>query len=322
MPLKMTETASGLLDAAQFLQKSDHICIVCHVNPDGDTLGSAYALAGILEVMGKQVRVCCASPIPKKYNYLKTGLALACTRPQHIVAVDIAGISLWGSLWEELGSKCDLLIDHHVSNAKYANLSVIDPTASSTSILILQLCGVLGVSLTKQIANAVFTGITTDTGCFRYSNTNALTFEAGMVLAEAGAETAMINKLMFETKTRAEMEIMRLALDSIEFHFDGRCAILYVTLAMREKSGFYDEDLGEIAALPRRVEGVSCGITIKEKTENEYKISFRTTAGVNANEIAARFGGGGHVRAAGCTIIGNLEEVKAKLISAVGDFVN
>lgn len=322
MPLRMTETAAGLLDAAQFLQNNNHFCIACHVNPDGDTLGSAFALAGILEQMGKQVKICCASPIPEKFSYLGTGLALACTRPKHIVAVDIAGVSLWGSLWEEVGARCDLLIDHHISGAKYAGLSVVDPTASSTSILILQLCGVLGATLTKQIANAVFTGITTDTGCFRYSNTNALTFEAGMVLAEAGAETAMINKLMFETKTRAEMEIMRLALDSIEFHFDGRCAILFVTLAMREQSGFFDEDLGEIAALPRRVEGVSCGITIKEKAEHEYKISFRTTAGVNANDIAARFGGGGHVRAAGCTIIGSLEEVKAKLIAAVGDFVN
>ncbi len=322
MPLKMSEIAAGIKEAAEFLKSGDCFCIVSHINPDGDTLGSAYALAGILESIGKQVQVRCASPIPPRYSYLAEGLKLSCTDPRQIVAVDIAGISLWGSLWEELGGRCDLLIDHHVSNERYAKLSVIDASASATAILMLELAEAMNVPLTKQIANAIFTGITTDTGCFRYSNTNAQTFEAGMILAQAGAETSMINKLMFETKTRAEMEIMRLALDSIEFHYEGRCAILTVTLDMREQAGYYDEDLGEIAALPRRVEGVQCGITIKQKSEDEFKISLRTVSGVNAYEIAGRFGGGGHARAAGCTLYGSLEEVREKIIEAVGDFLS
>ncbi|MBQ3140393.1 MAG: bifunctional oligoribonuclease/PAP phosphatase NrnA [Clostridia bacterium] len=306
--------------AAELLVSRDDFAILCHVNPDGDTLGSAYGLAGMLEKLGKRVCVHCGSTPEPKFDYLREGLALACTQPQTVVSVDVATPELLGGL-REVFPKVDLLFDHHGSGTEFAPIVVRDADASSATVVMLRMCELLGVEPDTQIADALFTGLTTDTGCFRYSNVTAEAHRAAIRLIEAGARTALINRWMFETKSRAEMDFTRLALDTLEYVCDGKVALLYVTDEMRRKSGFYSTELGEIPQFPRRVEGVVCGITVKQVENEVFKVSLRTNSELDATVLAGRFGGGGHVRAAGCTLRGSLKEVRERLIAAAQELV-
>lgn len=306
--------------AAELLRGSDGIAILCHINPDGDTIGSAYALAGMLEQLGKSTCVLCAGEIPAKYDYARRGLKLACETPQTVVAADVATSELLGALGERFAA-VDLLIDHHGAGTDYARLTVRDAAASSTTVLMLRMAGLLGVTLTPQMADALFTGLVTDTGCFRYSNTNAEAHLAAVTLMEAGAAADEINKLMFETKSRAEMDFTRLALDTLEYFCDGKVAVMSITDEMRARSGFFSEELGEIPQFARRVEGVICGITLKQKSGDTFKVSLRTNSEMDATVLAAKFGGGGHVRAAGCTLHGDLASVRDRLVAAAGEML-
>lgn len=301
--------------ALRLLRERDDFAILCHAHPDGDALGSAFGLAGILETAGKRVCVCCADPVTPNYDYLKAGLSLTCTRPQTVVAVDVATPELLGGL-QTAFPRIDLAVDHHGSGSDYAAVTLRDPSAAAAAMLVLRLCEGLGVRPTGQIADALFTGLTTDTGCFRYSNADAEAHRAAVTLIEAGARSALINQWMFETKSRAEMDFTRLALDTLEYDESGKIALLCVTDEMRRQSGFFGTELGEIPQFPRRVEGVVCGITVKQTEENVYRISIRTNSEMDATVLAAKFGGGGHQRAAGCTLTGSLKEVRERLIEA------
>ncbi len=315
-----SEIERQVKECAAFLRAHDHYCLVCHVNPDGDALGSAYALAGILQKLGKSCQVACCGTGIAAYDFLREGLQPWGEQVDAVVAVDTASVQQWGAVWERFG-RCDYAIDHHVSHEDYSPGLLLDPDAAATAVLIAALADALGVQPDVQIANAIFTGVTTDTGCFKYSNTNIEAHETAIAMMRCGAETVRINQLMFETHSRPEMEMWRRILDDIEYHFDGRVACVAVTLQMRRESGYYEEDLGELASIPRQIEGVVCGLTIKQKDEETYKISIRTNAAMDAQELARKFDGGGHLRAAGCTIYGSLESVRARLLDAAGELL-
>ena len=160
----------------------------------------------------------------------------------------------------------------------------------------------LGVEVDANMALALYTGISTDTGCFRFSNTTAKTHRIGADLIELGIDSAEINRVMFETKSRIRVELERMALDAMQFHFDDRCAVIVITREMYEKTGCKDEDLEGITSIPRSIEGVIVGVTLREREQGGFKISVRTYPPVDAAEICKRVGGGGHIRAAGCQL--------------------
>lgn len=310
---KMGDT---LLTAKEFFEKRDNFHIICHVNPDGDTIGSAVGLALLLHGMGKKTKVCCASEFPSGFDFLRKMLPQNCDTAETIVSVDTASIGQWGNIWGRYG-RCDLSIDHHISHneERFEDILVLDAEAAATGVIVLQLAQQLCAALTPAIADALFTALSTDTGCFKYANTNVGAHAAAITLTEAGADTETITRKMFETKSRSEMEMWRLLLDNIKYYCDGKVAIITVTQKMREKAEFYNDDLGELASIPRQIEGVECGITVKQLSRAVYKISIRTNEKLSAEEIAKAFGGGGHTRAAGCTIRGSLTEVRNKLIA-------
>lgn len=306
----------GLKTAAEFLKKRDNFHIICHVNPDGDAVGSAVGLALILHGLGKKTKVCCAGEIPNVFDFLWEKLPQDCETPETIVSVDTASVGQWGKLWTDY-SRCDLSFDHHISHVqeRFEDLLVLDSDAAATGVIILRLAKELGAVLTPAIADALFTAVSTDTGCFKYANTNVGAHAAAIELTETGADTETITRRMFETKSRSEMEMWRMILDSINYYSDGKIAVVTVTQKMRKKAEFYNDDLGELASIPRQIEGVECGITLKQLSRAIYKISIRTNEKVSAEEIAKAFGGGGHIRAAGCTIRGSQAEVREKLIA-------
>ncbi len=305
-----------LAEICAFLKEKDNYLIICHASPDGDTLGSAYALKMGLSKMGKNARVLCGDVIPEKYGYFMDDSATDFD-VETVIAVDTADAKLLGSLEAEYGNRVDLNIDHHISNTLYANKLYLDSAASATAECIFEILDELGVEIDSKMANALYTGISTDTGCFKYSNVTVRTHIIASKLYEIGVDAAEINRKMFETKSKNRLLLERLVLEGAEYHFNDRCMTLAVTLDMQRMTGCSVSDLEGVASISRSVEGVLAGVSIKETEENKYKISLRTYPPLDASSICKTLGGGGHVAAAGCTLAGTLSEVKAKILEAV-----
>lgn len=306
-----------LESAAKTLLSKDKILILTHRSPDGDTIGSGYALAMALRKLGKNVKVDCTDPFPEKYSYFIDKLEKLEFDEEFVVSVDIADTKLLGEKLSDYADKIDLCIDHHGSNTKYAKEYYVEASAAAAAQVIAKLIRLMNVEFDKDIANAIYTGITTDTGCFRYTNVTAETHRIAADMIDCGAESGMINRLMFETKSRSRLEIERRVMDSIQFYLDGRCAITYATIDMMKESGAVDNDMEGVSSLPRQIEGVMAGITLREKNNGKFKVSVRTTDELDASAICANFGGGGHKAAAGCMITGTLNEAIEQIIEVV-----
>ena len=306
-----------LESAAKTLLSKDKILILTHRSPDGDTIGSGYALAMALRKLGKSVKVDCTDPFPEKYSYFTDKLEKLEFDEEFVVSVDIADTKLLGEKLSDYADKIDLCIDHHGSNTKYAKEYYVEASAAAAAQVIAKLIRLMNVEFDKDIANAIYTGITTDTGCFRYTNVTAETHRIAADMIDCGAEPGMINRLMFETKSRSRLEIERRVMDSIQFYLDGRCAIAYATIDMMKESGAVDSDMEGVSSLPRQIEGVMAGITLREKNNGKFKVSVRTTDELDASAICANFGGGGHKAAAGCMITGTLNEAIEQIIEVV-----
>ena len=306
-----------LESVAKTLLSKDKILILTHRSPDGDTIGSGYALAMALRKLGKNVKVDCTDPFPEKYSYFTDKLEKLEFDEEFVVSVDIADTKLLGEKLSDYADKIDLCIDHHGSNTKYAKEYYVEASAAAAAQVIAKLIRLMNVEFDKDIANAIYTGITTDTGCFRYTNVTAETHRIAADMIDCGAESGMINRLMFETKSRSRLEIERRVMDSIQFYLDGRCAIAYATIDMMKESGAVDNDMEGVSSLPRQIEGVMAGITLREKNNGKFKVSVRTTDELDASAICANFGGGGHKAAAGCMITGTLNEAIAQIIEVV-----
>ncbi|MCQ2454552.1 MAG: bifunctional oligoribonuclease/PAP phosphatase NrnA [Clostridia bacterium] len=306
-----------LKETAKFLKKHDNFVILTHSSPDGDTLGAGYALFYGLKEIGKIAAVICADVIPKKYDYFVHETDNIDESKATVIAVDVATKELLGSLCENFGDKVDLCIDHHISNSKFAKNLYLDASASATCEIIFELLELMNVNINSGAASAIYTGIATDTGCFKYSNVTAKTHIIASKLFEYDIDPAEINKIMFDTKSRKLLELERMVLDTAEYHFDNKCILLAVTAEMQQQTGCSGSDLEGIAVISRSVEGVIAGISIKQTGDEEFKISLRTYPPLDASAIAKSIGGGGHKAAAGATVCGTLKEVKKMVLDAV-----
>lgn len=303
--------------AAKMIKEHDNILILCHDHPDGDTLGSGYALCRALLAMGKKAKVLCADTIPDKYSYMFADLKEEDFTPDFIMCVDIADKKLLGALEEKYGDKAALCIDHHGSNRFFAENTCLDSSAAANAENIYKVIKELGAEITKEIADCIYTGITTDTGCFRYANVTAQTHIIAAEMISLGADAAEINRVMFETKSKAYVTLERMALDSMEMHCGEKIALVCLTQNMFRESGTDESDVDGIASIPRQIEGVLAGATIRERKDGKFKVSLRTHAPVDASSICGILGGGGHPRAAGCEIDAPLSKAKEILLDTV-----
>ena len=304
-------------EAVSMLLKAEDILLLCHKNPDGDTVGSAAALYHALRALGKQAAVLCADGIPSTYEYMEIGVFRGQFEPRFIAAIDVASIQLFGDPIREYTHRVDLCIDHHGSNSGYALSTLLDDTAAATAEMLYELIPMLGTQITPMIADCLYTGLSTDTGCFRFSNTTVRSHKVAAGLIELGARLEELNAILFESKSKGRMAAERVALDSLEYYHNGRCALIALTKEQIAESGVAPSDLEGMTSLPRMIEGVDVGITIRQQPGGSYKISVRTTKGVDACAIARRLGGGGHTRAAGCELEGTLENTKAAIVAEV-----
>lgn len=308
--------------AAEILMAADNILLLAHQYPDGDTVGSNYALCLALRSIGKQVRVLCGDPIPERFDYITEDLEMPDFEPDFICAVDVADPSLLGdAVAEQYGERVDLCIDHHSTNVGYAAATCVDADCAAAAMVVMRIIAHLGVEMTPAIAACLYTGIATDSGCFKYLNANATAHRMAADCIEAGAPYDMINRVNFDIKSRARIELERLALDRMEFHHHGRVAVMTVTTEMIARSGATENDMEGMTPIPRQIEGVWVGITLRQKADGNYKISVRTGTHADATAICALLGGGGHIRAAGCTVEGTLAEAKAAILAATEEAI-
>lgn len=305
-------------ECARLLMENDDILILTHAHPDGDTLGSGFALCRALMKCGKICSVVNADEIPKKYDYLYKDIAPIIFKPKFVVAVDVATTNLLGDYDGKY--HIDLCIDHHSTNTEYADNLLIEDVPAACEIMY-KVVRALNVEIDKKIADCLYTGLTTDTGCFRYASTTADTYRAAADLIELGADNGRINRVMFETKTKTYAKLERLALDSMRFYENDRVAIITITQDMYGKTGSNEQETEAIAPLTRQIEGVEVGITIREKTDGTCKASIRTFETVNAAELAKFFGGGGHAQAAACRFDCGVADARNRLVEKCGELL-
>ncbi|OJU18367.1 MAG: hypothetical protein BGN88_04555 [Clostridiales bacterium 43-6] len=305
---------TDLKDAVQLLSENDNFLILIHKNPDGDTIGSGYALCRALQKAGKHARVECSDSIPERFQYISSSVETEDFTPGFVVAVDVADTKLLGDKFDET-VQIDLCIDHHGSNTHYAKHNYVNSTSASNCENIYHVIRLMGIEQDAEMAKALYTGIATDTGCFKFSNTTAQTHIIAAELMEYDINIADINKVMFDTKTKSRVAVEKLALENMEFYFDDKLALITITKEMREISESDGDDLEGITSLPTQIEGILIGLTIRERSDGTYKVSVRTYDPINASNMCRTFGGGGHARAAGCEMEGDLQSVKDRLLT-------
>ena len=302
--------------AASLLKNKDNIIVLMHKSPDGDAVGCAYGLSLALRAIGKKAEPLCGDEIPKDYDFITNIFEHQEFEPEFVVSVDLATTELLSGKAAEFSEKIDLCIDHHASNTGYAKEGYVDGKIASCAEIVMEVIKCFLPDITKEIADALFTGICTDTGCFKYASVSPSTHRAAAELMEYGADSKYICRRIFDTKSKEKLAMERMILDTLIYDSDGKIALVCITKEIMEKSGALQGDTDGIAAIPRQIEGVKIGVTLKEKENGEYRFSVRTGDEIDASSICKNFGGGGHKAAAGCTIFADFETAKEKMLIA------
>ena len=296
-------------EVAQWLRSRDNFLILTHRRPDGDTLGSARFLCLALRQLGKTAHILENPQVTEKYRHLHRGLTVAQPAPgQTLVCVDTAAP---GMLQENAEAKdIQLRIDHHGSATSFTPLELVDATAGATGDIIYDISLEMGVTLDKDMAEALYIAVATDTGCFRYANTNAHSYEVAAACAKAGGDLHTINQEIFDTNSLARLRLQGWMVENIRFFRDGALAVCALPKAVERQLGVTEDDMENISGFPRSIEGVKMAATLRE-SDGGVKVSVRALPGYDAAAVCHAFGGGGHKGAAGATLKMTLEEAAA-----------
>ena len=301
-------------EAAEFLREHDRFTILTHRRPDGDTLGSAAALCLGLRKLGKEAWVLNPTEPLDGLGWLLADITKDFADPgDTLVAVDVAAPDMLPRDFAELAVKVKLRLDHHGSGTPFGSGELVDAGCASCADIIHDLLEILEVEPDEDIADAVYVGVSTDTGCFRYANTDAHAFRVASACAAAGADIGGLNLELFETNSLAKLRLQAWIAEHVKLFGDGELAIVAIPKAVEERLGVTDAELGNISSYARSIEGVCLAATLRQGKYGETKISVRAVPGWDAAAVCERFGGGGHAGAAGATSRLSLEET-AKLL--------
>lgn len=306
-------------ETAQRILGCESAYILIHRSPDGDCIGAGFALMYAMKALSKKARVLCSDEIPERYHFMLPELqTLEEFEPELIIAADIADEQLFGENLAEYRGKVELCIDHHISNTGYAEELCLDGKAAAACQVLYEILLEMGVEITREIAVCLYTGIATDTGCFMYDNTGARTHQiaAELMAMYPDIPYGIINRNMFTVKSMGRMQLDRILTEQLESYMDGQCMLVCVTRKLMEEYSIEESELEGIAGFPLQVEGAQIGIVLKEREENVFRISMRSADWVNVSAICQSLGGGGHMKAAGCTIEGTAEEAKRIILEA------
>lgn len=301
-------------DVAREISARDAFTIACHINPDADTLGSALALSMALESMGKKTVVFSRDGVPASYKFMpgheRIVSELPSDAPSTLILLDCNAPKR--AALEDSSFSYSIVIDHHNTESDFGDLRHIEPTASSTGLLMHALIAELGVKLTADMATNIYTAIALDTGSFRYSNTDARTLRAAADLAAAGADPGFIANKLYNSWSEGRFGLFKSYISSVEDH--GRLRLGCITQKMVADAGTAMNDTEHFVNYPLLVESVTISVLMKEQTSGTWRCSLRSKGTINVATAAEALGGGGHKNAAGCTVLGTFDEVRAKLL--------
>ena len=306
-------------EAAALLRRQDHILILTHRRPDGDTTGCAAGLCRALRQLGKTAWLL-KNPDMTSINavYVDDLWAPVDFSPAFIVSVDVAARSLFFPAAEPYIDRIGLAVDHHPSFEDFGEARCVDASRAACGEIVYEICRALG-EVTPEVALPLYAAVATDTGCFVYANTTGNTHRVAAALLETGIDYFTVNKRHFRTKTRRRMAIEAELMGNAEFFHQDRGVFLTIPLSLLARTGADENDLDDISSLAGIIEGVDCGAVLRELKDGEWKLSLRTGANgrVNATRACGLLGGGGHAMAAGATLHGTLEEVKRQVLDAI-----
>lgn len=301
------------------LRAADNILVTAHVNPDGDAIGSTLAMLQILRAMGKNVAAYIDDKIPKNFTVMPFAEEIRQPREDEKFSADL--LLILDTSPDRIGKVKNLTdapilnIDHHITNNGDEGDLYVDANAAATCEIIFQLCKELDAEISKNVAVCLYTGLATDTGFFNYSNTRPSTLRAAADLVEAGVEPNLISEQV-EIRSFRDIQIMSAALQTTKLFYGGKVAGMFIDRELYKQV----ETTEGLIDLIRVIDGVEVAFLLTEKERDVCRVSMRSK-GVEVSSIAKRLGGGGHVRAAGCTINENLDTSKRLLIRTIGEFM-
>lgn len=315
-----------LQDAVRFLRTYDDILLIAHVSPDGDTLGSNFALYGALLELGKHAQVVCEDPVPAIYRFLPFSDQLIPpeqARPaEAVVCVDCADLSRTGRC-EPLfrAAKATLNIDHHGTNDRYAVSNYVQK-AGATGELIFNVIACLKIPLNKNIATCLYAAITTDTGNFSYSNTTPDTMRIAADILDTGIDLPFLNRSLFRTVPFHKLKLHALGVNKAQLYEYGRIGISTITLADIASCGATNEDTEGIIDSIRDIDTVEVAALLRESEDGQIRVSLRGKTCADVSKIAVQFGGGGHRLAAGCTMQPPIEDAAEQILTLAKELLH
>ena len=316
-------TYKDLDEAIDLIRRSNRIYIASHINPDGDNLGSSLALALALRQLGKEVLVLNPGSIPSDFVFLP-GIDLIKDFEDDVDELDLF-IVVDSSDIDRLGPNKDLLdrskaiinIDHHITNTQFGNINLVDSKAAATGELIYQLLKRMDVKLDKDIATNIYTAISTDTGKFSYESVTSRTHRIAAELLDVGIDLKDINIKIYESYSLESTKLFIKALNTLKLYSDNRVALVKVSQRMLKETNASLDDTDGISSFIRGIGPVEVSCLLQEVEEGEIKGSLRSKNYVDVSKVCAKFNGGGHVRAAGCTIFEDLDTAEAMIIEEI-----
>jgi phosphoesterase RecJ-like protein len=307
----------------RILREKDRFLIACHENPEGDAIGSELALALALRKMGKTATVLNADPVPANLLFLPGADTIVFaedgSKYDVAVVVDCGSPERTGRVGSEL-RKCPLLvnIDHHRSNGDLGDLSLVDPDAAATGLLVHRVLSAMGSEIAVDVATNIYVAVLTDTGSFHYGSSSPEAFEVAGEMVRRGVDPWAVAEQVYETQSALRLRLLGRVLDSLEVSADGRVACITTMREDLREFALGKDALEGFINYPRSIVGVEVAFSLREEEGDVFRVSFRSKGRVDVSAVAARFGGGGHRNASGCTVPGPLADVKRRVLEAIG----
>lgn len=311
------------------LARTKDTLILFHVRPDGDAVGSAFALKLLLQAAGSRVFCMCQNEVPQRLSFLSEGIQKSALPeampkdfcPERVLTVDTASVAQLGDLYARFEGKIDIKIDHHSKGEQYSDYFVMT-NAAATGEIVFDISreflkrGVI-TELPEKLDFCLYTAISSDTGCFKYSNVTPKTHIRTAELLKSGIDIARINQLLFDSKSMEVLAAEKAGFDTLKMFHNRKIAVVFFTYEMKQKLGILDEHLETLIDVARSVEGVEVAIAVRQPTvEKSFRVSTRSMGYVDVSAVCAAFGGGGHLRASGCTIVADSIDHVADIVVA------
>lgn len=315
---------NNLDNILNLIEANQRFLVVSHENPDCDALGSTIAMTLVLRELGKEVIMYNKDGVPEHLRFLPgcSGVADSLDHVtddvEVVMLLDCADISRPGKEFQNLISKNDFtlaFVDHHASNGANSEYCLIDEKASSTGVILYRMIQRIGISISPEVAECLFSTIVGDTGSFRYSNTSSETFTIAAELVDCGADPEKVSRFIYDNEPLGKVMLRTLAMNTLEV--SGKIAFLHVSSEMFEETGTEKEHTEGLVSMARSIEGIEVAVFLRQDSALDWKVSLRSKEYVDVARIAGRYGGGGHRRAAGCVISAPLDTVKRRLLSSI-----